>query len=577
MVTPSAVHELLAQILFSRDLGPFLYKVCAFALDATGARNAMVAVYNDLLGAMTLRAGIGKDWSPEMLGERISIGVEGQTGITSFVAATGKSYVSDDVSGESYYRQLIEGTRSELASPIFDRYGRVIGVINLESDKIAQFKEHEQEISEMLAMILGMSLDKEASRQREEALLQVGVALDEAKTEKELLKRVAQVIHSVLDVSAYSIFLWDESEQAFVLRDTVGSTKLQPEARYQPGEGCTGWVCQHGEPIRISDPQQEPRWRGKFLEFPLEEIAAFIAVPIVSGGKCMGCMRALRKKPENPYLDNRFTEDDERLLLAIAEQLGTGLQKIRSVKKLVQSERMAAWGELSAKSSHMIGNRVFALKGELNELRYLLNQEKLSKDSLNEVVDNLAAGIDRLDEILHEFRDFVTATRIDYSEGDINEVVMSAAGDLVPKGGNIQLIYEVDHTLQKFDFDFKKIERVVSELVENAMHFVDNGQLVVRTKMASREDLERAGVSGKGMEFVQVEVEDKGPGVAAKSKHQIFTPFHSSRAKGMGLGLSIVKGIIDAHGGTVYEAGEEGKGARFIFLLPVRHGASNES
>jgi signal transduction histidine kinase len=65
-------------------------------------------------------------------------------------------------------------------------------------------------------------------------------------------------------------------------------------------------------------------------------------------------------------------------------------------------------------------------------------------------------------------------------------------------------------------------------------------------------------------------VADQGPGVAAGDKKSIFEPYRSSRPRGMGLGLSIVKGIIEAHGGRVYESGEEGKGARFMILLPIK-------
>jgi signal transduction histidine kinase len=69
--------------------------------------------------------------------------------------------------------------------------------------------------------------------------------------------------------------------------------------------------------------------------------------------------------------------------------------------------------------------------------------------------------------------------------------------------------------------------------------------------------------------FAEIEIEDSGPGVEDEAKATIFQPFFSKRVKGMGLGLSIVKGIVDAHGGEVFESGRLGHGARFVILLPL--------
>ncbi|MBL1151049.1 MAG: GAF domain-containing protein [Armatimonadetes bacterium] len=570
MVTPAIVRNLLSQALFSRDPVPVLYEICAKAVELTGGRNAMVALYNEGLGYMTLRAGFGKEWMPSMLGERINVGEDEGEGITAFVAATGKSYVTGDVRKDTHYKRLIETSVSELASPIVDSYGRVRGVVNVESPKEDYFLDEHREVLELLAMIAGVAEDREMARVREEALLKVGTALDVAKTEEELLERVAEVTQHVIRVNAYSIFLWDEVEQAFVLKDTVGSSTLSPDAKYKPGEGATGWVCQHGEPIRLEDPSSDPRWRGKHLEFPIEEIKAYIAVPILSRGRSMGCMRAIRKLPKNRFVDNRFTQDEENLLMAIAEQLGTGIEKIRSLERLLTSERMAAWGELSARSSHMIGNRVFALAGDVNELRHLVGDEPFDREAAKRVVDDLQSGLRRIEEILQDFRDFVTATKLSKSLTDVNALIRETVEGFKLTSPSVQINLELDESLEPFEADSSKLERAVGELVENSLHFVDHGSITVRTRRATAEDFAEAGWSAKQASHVRIEVEDTGPGIPVGAKSRIFDAYHSSRAKGMGLGLSIVKGVAEAHGGIVYENGEVGAGAHFVILLPMR-------
>ncbi|MEM4409345.1 MAG: GAF domain-containing protein [Candidatus Caldarchaeum sp.] len=567
--------DLLAQILFTRDPVPVLYAICDRALTMTGARNAMVLLFDNELGYMTIRAGAGPDWSPDLLGEGVYVGVEEREGITAYVAATGRSYLSPDVRAEKHYKVLFETSRSELASPVFDRNARVRGALNVESDQVGKFTEDHISALELLATATGLLLDRWDARIREEALEDIGTALDVAETEEELLKRVAEVVLRVLPVHAYSIFLWDDVEQAFVLRDTVGAATLPPTAKYEPGEGCTGWVCQHGVGIRLDDPSQDPRWRGKYLEFPREEIRAFMAVPIISRSQCIGCIRAIRKHPRNPYVDNRFTENDERLLSAIAEQLGTGLEKIRSLRKLITSERMAAWGELSARTSHIIGNRAFAIAGDIRELRRLLHHENLWKafpeerKQVEAILQKIEEGVTRLDEILQEFRDFVTATRITPSPGDLNEAVESAAKSVFPADTPLHLRLELEPSLPTFAFDRAKVERAVSEIVENALHFMTEGTVTVRTRWAREEDFTLTHKPKRIGAFVAIEIEDEGPGIPENLKTRIFEPYQTTRVKGMGLGLSIVKGIAEAHGGSVFEGGTPGKGARFVLLLPT--------
>jgi signal transduction histidine kinase len=568
VLSADALRELLELVLLTRN-ATSLYTLCDHALKFTGARNAMVADYSVEHGYMTLRAGIGDDWRPELLGSQINIADDASEGITAYVAATGRTYRSDDVSQERLYRRLIAGTRSELAAPIRDANARVRGVLNVESDLPAHFGEDAQKNLELLAIIAGIALDREDQGTREDALMQIGTALDEARTEQGLLKRVAMVTQAVLRVSAYSIFLWDEEEQAFTLRDTVGSSTLPQDAQYAAGEGITGWVCQHGESIRLSDPATDNRWRGKYVEFPVEQIASFMAVPILSGGRCMGCVRAIRRRPQNRYIENRFTEDDERLLSAIADQLGTGLEKLRSLNKLIDRERMAAWGELSAKNSHMIGNRVFALKGDINELRFLLSEANVDRDAIKHIADSLEAGVLRLDNILHEFRDFVTATKLHLSQAEINEVVRSAAQALVPASSNVAIDFDLAPNLPTMTLDAEKVERAIAELVENSLHFIDKGRIGVATRSASIADLVAAKLPSAKGEHIAITISDEGPGVEEERKKRIFEPYQSSRPRGMGLGLSIVKGIVEAHGGKVFESGEVGKGAKFVILLPV--------
>ena len=117
--------------------------------------------------------------------------------------------------------------------------------------------------------------------------------------------------------------------------------------------------------------------------------------------------------------------------------------------------------------------------------------------------------------------------------------------------------------------DSHKLLRSLTELLENAVIYQpQGGEVYVRTGIAGPEELRAVNQLPSGGTFLFVEVADRGPGISEENKKRIFTPFFTTRAKGMGLGLSIVKGIIEGHGGAITENGEPGKGARFLILLP---------
>lgn len=533
------------------------------ALRATSSRHAIVAIFNEAEGCLEVTHAAGIK-GHEAVGQKLE--VDDALGIVSYVAATGQTYVSGDVTREPRYRKLFENTVSEAAAPILDRFGRIVGVLNVESDQRNAFGAVERETCKTLARFAAVVLELESRKSREDALIQVGQALSSALTEESLISMVTFVASEMLHFQAASIFVREPGTDDFVLRGSSSRLKNQiGQIKYSKGEGCTGWVCEKGEPIMLQNPQKDPRWRGLFLEFPGEQIDAFLCVPILIKGKSHGAIRILRRKAENPFLENRFTADDLALMESIAGQVASGLQNIRSVERMLRSERMVAWGELSAKSSHMIGNRVFALKGDINELQHLLKSKPENTPSLIELSKSLSTNVSRIEEILQDFRDFLSATQLQLALGNLNEIIQETVAEVFPKRTRVKLKMDLDPNLPEIMLDDKRLRRAISELIENSLPYASLGEAGKMISVSTRT----MKVPENGSEWVELEVSDSGPGVAPENKTKIFEPFFTGRVKGMGLGLSIVKGIIESHGGSIAEHGQPGAGANFLIRLPV--------
>ncbi len=557
-------------VIASSSADEALQKILDNAVSSCGAVRGFLAIVDHDRGKLDIGYVSGEGWTEEKRLARLKASEETGRGITSLVASTGKPYRSGNVLSDPYYVPAFDDVRSEIAVPLVDAYKRVRGVINVESSEYDAFGDRHECLLRALADLAVISLTIADHRARESALVEIGMELNRFGDTDELLQRVIDVASEALRFEDCSLFLIDIATDKLVLRASRGPlAKKIGEATYELGEGLTGWTAKHGVPVRVSDPPSDPRWRGRFEEIPADEAGAYMAVPIKIHRGVIGVIRVQRRKSPYKWLPNDFTDDDERMLSTIASQLGIALDNRRLVDQLVKAERMAAWGEMSARSAHMIGNRVFAIKGDINELEYLLKEQKIDPDKALEIMESIKRGIFLLEEVLNEFREFVKATQLELEEADLNELVKQAVEEGFPKRSPTKLTLNLASGLPKIKADPKKLKRCFTEIIENAINFQpEGGEIKISTSLADARSKKWLKPSQQTGDYVQVRFEDTGPGIDLDKKPKIFNPFYSTRAKGMGLGLSIVKGIVEAHNGTIFENGIPGKGARFTILLP---------
>ncbi len=556
------------------DRSEDLQRLVDEATEALNALRAFLALVDSDTGELVVKFVSGDDWSEEKRDRRLRIGQQEGLGITAFVAVSGQIYRSDDVARDPYYLKYFEDVLSEIAVPLLDSHGRTIGVMNVEGDRIGAFDSRDERVLKALVGEAAMMLNMSDYRARERALLEVGHELTLVGDPSALM----QLIHRVVDVAAHllrsddsSLFLLDAEGQRLILRASKGRLGSETDtASYALGEGLTGWVAQEAVPLRIGEPKGDPRWKGLYGEYPPDELGAYLAVPIKSPRALLGVLRVVRRKRTSIFYQHEFTSEDEGLLAILANQIGVAIENSRLRERLIQKERMAAWGEMSARTAHMIGNRVFAIRGNLNELEYLLSRTPPNIVEVAELSQALKRGVERLEYILQEFRDFVVATRLSFEELDWNTLVRQAIEEGLPHQDQLHIICDLADDLPAIRGDSHKLIRSLTELLENAVIYQpQGGEVAVQTGMAGPDELKLCPQLPPTGQYVFADVADRGPGVSEENKKRIFTPFFTTRAKGMGLGLSIVKGIVEGHGGAIVERGVPGEGARFLIVLPT--------
>lgn len=248
----------------------------------------------------------------------------------------------------------------------------------------------------------------------------------------------------------------------------------------------------------------------------------------------------------------------EEELSAKERLLALAREKERLDAELEASRRMAALGEMVARVAHEVKN----------PLQYIGTAVDLLSSTARgavpaELVGDMRTGVRTLNAIVTELLDFSRPMRLERTDVDVNEVVSEVAGRVVPGDVACRLALEPD--LPVVGADGYKLRQVLENLLRNAVDALPppGGEraIVLSTRRA---------VEGRCAGGVEVEVADSGHGIPPEDLPRIWEPFVTTRTHGTGLGLPIVRRIVEAHGGDVAVVSEPGRGTRFVFRLPPR-------
>ena len=243
------------------------------------------------------------------------------------------------------------------------------------------------------------------------------------------------------------------------------------------------------------------------------------------------------------------------------EQLkSTGRELEQTRDMLVQSEKLAAIGRLTAGVAHEILNPVNIMSMRLQ----LLKQTEGLSDRIRDVLDICTNQVNRIIEITKDFGQFSGIRKKHISMNDLNEVVGQVLDLCAPqlKEENIKTDIQYYPELPPIPMDRDRIEQVLFNIISNAtaaMEGQGDKTLSVITNPAPSED------------YVQVIISDTGPGIDHNFMNRIFDPFFTTKdpAQGTGLGLFISYGIISDHRGSIWAENDEWGGASFLIELPV--------
>lgn len=231
--------------------------------------------------------------------------------------------------------------------------------------------------------------------------------------------------------------------------------------------------------------------------------------------------------------------------------------------------RVSAMGELVSALAHEVNQPLTAIMNFAGAARRTLESDK--EDAANKAADYISrAGNEalRAGEIIRRLRSFVELGETERQVQDIvfpikEAVQLSLVGEDSKK---IRLVWKIQDGLPKVSIDRVQMQQVFQNLIRNAAEVLLD---------QSGDKIIEIGIKRQGNDHIVVNVRDNGPGLDPSIKERIFMPFVTTKRNGMGIGLSISRTIVEAHGGEIYFEQPESKGGCFCVKLPILAGNGN--
>lgn len=532
----------------------------------------------------------GALWSRVAEGERRhTIRLEPGQGLAGWVSQKQKALRVEDAYEDPRFNREVDAqtgfrTTSVLAVPVRNRKRERLGVIQVLNkrggpftdddlrllDSIATQTAYAIENAQLAEELLEQNRQLESARRRSEhrraeldllyQLEQESSAFDELdRMLDSMIVRVCERLNS----RGGSILLTERETGRLFFRGVSGpeSHKLK-EVILEPGEGIVGWVAEHGEPVIVNAPEDDPRHDRDLAEEIQVPAHAILAVPLVWDRRIIGAVEVLNPIPEDGSVESgQYTLEDLKVLTVIAGQVARAVSHAQERAAKVHTERLALMGRMLAGVAHDLRTPMTVISGYA---------QLMAIDQID------ASRQDRCDRILRQI-DEMTAMIGDllaFARGDsklrVRQVnVAQLAGEI---GDNLRehcaaraITFTLDAGEGIAYIDPGRAKRIVYNLAKNAMDVMSAGDSLTVGLRAPERGL-------------SIWVQDTGPGIPEEIKTRLFEPFVTSgKEDGTGLGLSIVRRFVEDHDGSLDVESKSGAGTTFRIHLPSATPESDEA
>ena len=408
--------------------------------------------------------------------------------------------------------------------------------------------------------------DMRAAHARQIALrADVSVAFGKDEGLKAILGECSEAIVRHLDAAFARIWTLSDDGKMLELQASAGMyTHLDgPHGHIPMGQFKIGVIAQERKPHLTNDVLNDPRISNK--EWAKKEgLASFAGYPLSVGDRTIGVLAMFSRKP--------LTPDTTETLASGADLIAQGIERKRAQEALQMTQaelarvsRLTTMGELAASIAHEVNQPLTAVANNSNACLRLLAADNLKPEVLHRALEEIVADGNRASAVVARIRGFIKKEPAEKNRLDINDVIQEvlALAERELYENRVRLERQLTNALPLVLADRVQMQQVLLNLIMNGIE----AMLAVTDQPRSLWVQSRVDDSGD----ILVAVRDSGTGLGSEAD-RIFTPFFTTKANGMGMGLSISRSLVENHGGRLWAMPNSPMGAVFSFTLPVSAG-----
>jgi signal transduction histidine kinase len=359
----------------------------------------------------------------------------------------------------------------------------------------------------------------------------------------EFLKRAGYSVLIAADFDSAAMLQAEDLDAAVIDINLPGKNGIQLLQKLSSGETYVPVIMITGEPNLSVIPEIV---RAGAYDFIAKPITKDVLLNVVG--------RAAEKKrltDEKRRLEEQIKRHTEELETRVAERTA---ELVETHKRLVAQERIAALGRAAAQVAHEVKN---PLAGLLLYAHHLKSKATNFSESEVYLVDKIVDTINHLNSRVEQILGFARPVNLNVRSENLNDIINDVLELLRPQlaANKVEVRLSIDHDA-KVMADQSSVRGALMNLMLNAIEAMPQGGTLSIA----------AGETGNTL---RLEITDTGRGIAEEEAKKIFEPFYTTKAQGLGLGMSYAKRIIEQHGGTIALSSRPGEGTTLSIALPA--------
>jgi signal transduction histidine kinase len=401
-----------------------------------------------------------------------------------------------------------------------------------------------------------------------ERIVKVSQMLNSTLSLEPLLQIIVQAATELTATEACSIMLVDKNTGELRFAEATGGVTPELKKVGVPLENSIGgYVIRKKRPLLIRDVKNDPHWHGEATDFDTRSI---LGVPLTVRDEVIGVLEVINK-----MADAGFSEDDIQIATTLASQAAIAIENARLLDELQQAYRDLAEvdqikNDFVSVASHELRTPLAVILGYATFIKD--NVEGEASEQLDIVLSSAIKLRSLIDDMVNLRHIQANEIQLERSIFSLKQLILDIVKDFSDIAAGKRLTVTTrfipNDTPLNLDADQQKIRLVIANLVNNAIKFTpEGGRIHINVALKQHKYL--------------IDVIDTGIGIPKSEYNRIFDQFYqvepplTRKYQGMGLGLSITKGMVEEHKGKIWVESVVDKGSKFVVILPTAPDVEN--